>query len=63
MLMQAAINITNIVPAVGENATSPFALSGSLMSWLTAGSLRVCAGYFLIRMRRTRLELTSQAAR
>ena len=51
MLMHAAGNNTkDIVPSVVQNATNPFALSTSLVAWLTAGLLWVCAGYFLVRM-------------
>jgi membrane protease YdiL (CAAX protease family) len=55
MLMHAAINNTkDIVPSVGQAPTNPFALNPSLLGWITAGLLWVCAGYFLIRMRGVR---------
>jgi len=60
MLMHAAVNNTkNIVPSVDQNATNPFALSTSLVAWLTTGLLWVCAGYFLVRMRRAELKLSA----
>jgi membrane protease YdiL (CAAX protease family) len=53
MLMHSAVNNTkDIVPSAEQNATNPYALSGSLVGWLTAALLWVCAGYFLFRMRR-----------
>lgn len=53
MLMHSAVNNTkDIVPSVGPKPTNPFAVSASLMGWLTAGLLWVCAGYFLFRMKR-----------
>ena len=52
MLMHAAINNTkDIVPSAEAVATSPFTLSASLMAWLTAALLWICAIYFLFRMR------------
>jgi membrane protease YdiL (CAAX protease family) len=60
MLLHAAVNNTkDIVPSIvenAENATNPFALSTSLVAWVTAALLWVAAGYFLIRMRGARLE-------
>lgn len=53
MLMHAAINNTkDIVPSIARTATNPFALSASLVSWLTVALLWIAAGYFLVRMRR-----------
>jgi membrane protease YdiL (CAAX protease family) len=55
MLMHSAINNTkDIVPTGTRPPTNPFTLSPSLMGWLSAGLLWVCAGYFLVRMRRAR---------
>ena len=55
MLMHAAINNTkDIVPSAVTNATNPFALSNSLVGWLTAGLLSIFATYCLIRMRSVR---------
>jgi membrane protease YdiL (CAAX protease family) len=52
MLMHSAVNNTkDIVPSAEQSATNPYALSASLVGWLTAALLWVCAGYFLIRMR------------
>jgi membrane protease YdiL (CAAX protease family) len=55
MLMHSAINNTNIVPTPAANAANPFLLRSSLVSWLTAALLWLCAVYFLIRMRRATL--------
>ena len=69
MLMHAAINNTkDIVPAVGQAGTNPFALNISLLSWLTAGLLWSCALYFAARMTPSRgspshLGLASSAKR
>jgi membrane protease YdiL (CAAX protease family) len=53
MLMHSAINNTkDIVPSLGPAPTSPFAISASLIGWLTAGLMWVCAAYFLFRMKR-----------
>ncbi len=51
MLMHSAVNNTkDILPSVGPKPTNAFAVSASLMGWLTAGLLWACAGYFLFRM-------------
>lgn len=55
MLMHAAVNNTNIVPAAVSHGTKPFALSTSLVAWLTAALLWICAVYFLTRMRAMRV--------
>jgi CAAX protease family protein len=53
MLMHAAVNNTkDIVPSAEANGTNPWALSHSLVAWLTVALLWLCAGYFLIRMRK-----------
>src|SRR6185436_11280630 len=53
MLMHSAVNQTkDIVPSIVPNATEPFALSSSLVAWLTVAFLWLCAGYFLVRMSR-----------
>ena len=53
MLMHAAVNNTkDIVPSAEPNATNPWALSHSLVAWLTVAVLSLCAGYFLLRMRK-----------
>jgi membrane protease YdiL (CAAX protease family) len=55
MLMHAAVNNTkDIVSSVVPGATNPFAFSSSLVAWLTVALLWLCAGYFLIRMGKTR---------
>jgi membrane protease YdiL (CAAX protease family) len=54
MLMHAAVNNTkDIVPSAEPNAANPWALSRSLVAWLTVALLWSCAGYFLLRMRKT----------
>jgi membrane protease YdiL (CAAX protease family) len=51
MLIHSAINNTkDIVPSGGQSGTNAFALSTSVVGWITAGLLWVCAGYFLVRM-------------
>jgi uncharacterized protein len=56
MLMHSAVNNTNIVPTPASTAANPFLLRSSLVSWLTTALLWLCAGYFLIRMRRATLQ-------
>lgn len=52
MMMHAAINNTkDIVPSAVLAGTNPFALGASLMAWITAVLLWICAVYFLVRMR------------
>jgi membrane protease YdiL (CAAX protease family) len=51
MLMHSAGNQTlGIVPSAGANAANPFALSPSLVAWLTGAFLWITAVYFLVRM-------------
>lgn len=58
MILHAAVNNTkDIVPSAVENATDPFALSKSLVAWLTVMLLWTAAAYFLFRMRGAKLEL------
>jgi membrane protease YdiL (CAAX protease family) len=53
MLLHAAVNNTkDIVPSAVPGATDPFALSTSLVAWLTVGFLWIAAAYFLMRMHR-----------
>jgi membrane protease YdiL (CAAX protease family) len=53
MLMHSAVNQTSdVVPSKVPGATDPFALSGSVVRWVTAGLLWIVAAYFLVRMRR-----------
>ena len=62
MLMHAAVNNTkDIVPSAVSAATNAFALSPSLVAWLTVAILWICAVYFLVRMRRARLPRGGQA--
>ena len=56
MLMHAAVNNTNIVPTLASSAANPFTLRSSLVSWLTTALLWICAGYFLVQMRRATLQ-------
>jgi hypothetical protein len=52
--MHSAVNQTlGIVPSAVANATNPFALSPSLVAWLTAAFLWIAAVYFLVRMPKT----------
>lgn len=52
MLMHAAVNQTTpLVPSAVPGATNPFALSGSLVGWMTAVFAWIGAAYFLVRMR------------
>ncbi len=54
MLLHAAVNNTkDIVPSAVPGATNPFALSPSLVAWITVALLWVAAAYFLARMRKT----------
>jgi len=51
VLMHSAINQTkDIVPSVVEGATNPWALSPSLVAWLSVALLWITALYFLVRM-------------
>lgn len=53
MLMHSAINNTkDIVPTGARPPANPLSLSASLMGWITAALLWICAGYLLIRMRK-----------
>lgn len=53
MIMHSAVNQTHdIVPSAVPGAMDPFALSTSLVAWLTAGLLWLCAAYFLLRIAR-----------
>ncbi len=53
MLLHAAANNTkDIVPSTVAGAGDPFALSASLVAWLTVMLLWLCAGFFLFRMPR-----------
>ena len=52
MLMHSAINNTkDIVPSAVPGATNPWALSTSLVAWLTVVLLWLFAIYFLVRMK------------
>ena len=55
MLLHASVNNTkDIVPSAVPGATNPFALSTSLVAWLTVAVLWIAAAYFLVRMARAR---------
>lgn len=57
MLMHSAINQSKgIVPSGVPGATNSFTFSASIVGWLTVAVLWLCAGYFLISMRRSALE-------
>ena len=57
MLMHAAINNTrDIVPSTPSPANNPFALNASLVAWISHALFWLCAVYFLIRMRRAKLQ-------
>jgi membrane protease YdiL (CAAX protease family) len=54
MLLHAAVNNTmGIVPSAVPGARNPFALSTSLVAWLTVTLLWITAAYFLVRMFKT----------
>jgi CAAX protease family protein len=54
MLMHSAVNQTlGIVPSAVATPGSPFALSASLVAWLTTALLWITAVYFLLRMPKT----------
>ncbi|MFL6207531.1 MAG: CPBP family intramembrane glutamic endopeptidase [Pyrinomonadaceae bacterium] len=61
MLMHAAVDNTNIVPSPVSAAANPFALRTSLVAWLTAALLWICAVCFLVQMRRAALLRSGQA--
>jgi CAAX protease family protein len=62
MLMHSAVNQTvSIVPSANANPGNPFALSVSLVMWLTAAFLWVTALYFLVRMPRMELSRADEA--
>jgi membrane protease YdiL (CAAX protease family) len=57
MLMHAAVNHSiGIAPSTVSPGTNPFVLNASLVAWLTAALLWICAVYFLISMRRATLQ-------
>jgi uncharacterized protein len=57
MILHAAVNNTkDIVPSAVSGATNAFALSSSLVAWLTVALLWICAAYFLIQMRTGRTD-------
>jgi CAAX protease family protein len=67
MLLHAAANNTkDIVPSAVPGAANPFALSTSLVAWLTVAFLWMAAAYFLVRMGRTAMlpgaEITGHVA-
>lgn len=54
MLLHAAVNNTSgIVPSSVLGAGDPFALSTSLVGWLTAAFLWIAAGLFIVQMQRS----------
>lgn len=62
MLMHSAVNQTvGIVPSANANPGNPFALSVSLVMWLTAAFLWVTALCFLVRMPKVELSRADEA--
>ena len=53
--------LKDIVPSEVPGATNPFALSTSLVGWLTVAFLWIAAAYFLVRMRKTTTMLDEPA--
>ncbi len=54
MLLHAAVNnLKDIVPSAQPGATDSFALSGSVVAWITLALMWTAATYFLVRMRGT----------
>ncbi|MGH9837185.1 MAG: lysostaphin resistance A-like protein [Blastocatellia bacterium] len=58
MLMHAAINNTAGIVSSPASVTNPFSVRTTLVAWLTAALLWICAVYFLVRMRRADLSAT-----
>lgn len=57
MLLHAAVNNTkDIVPSALSSATNAFSFRSSSIGWLTVALLWICAAYFLVRMRRVKLD-------
>jgi membrane protease YdiL (CAAX protease family) len=57
MLMHSAVNQTkDIVPSALAGAKDPFTLHASRVAWLACTLLWLCAGYFLVRMRKVELK-------
>lgn len=61
MLMHAAVNNTAGILASPASVNHPFSLRTTLVAWLTAALLWICALYFLVRMRRATLPHDGQA--
>ncbi len=62
MLMHSAVNqAVGIVPSANPNPGNPFALTVSLVMWLTAAFLWVTALYFLVRMPKVELSRADEA--
>jgi membrane protease YdiL (CAAX protease family) len=57
MLMHSAINQTkDIVPSAAEGATNSFTFNASIVGWMTVAVLWMCAGFFLVSMRRSQVQ-------
>jgi membrane protease YdiL (CAAX protease family) len=57
MLMHSAINQTkDIVPSFTAGGANPFTLNASAVAWITVAVLWLCAGFFLMKMRRSQVE-------
>jgi hypothetical protein len=52
-----------IVPSTVAKVANPFALSTSLVAWLTVSLLWIGAAYFLVRMRAAILDLPEAVKR
>lgn len=64
MLMHSAVNQSkDIVPSAVLTTTSPFALSASLVAWLTLTLMWIGAAYFLVRMPKTEMASLVDSAR
>jgi hypothetical protein len=64
MLLHSAVNQTvGIVPSTVAKVANPFALSTSLVAWLTVSLLWIGAAYFLVRMRAAILDLPEAVKR
>ena len=58
MLLHASVNNTkDIVPSAVPGAANPFTFRASLQGWLTVALMWICATYFLVRMRKVKLQV------
>jgi membrane protease YdiL (CAAX protease family) len=62
MLMHSAINQTkDIVPSAAAGATNSFTFNASIVGWMTVVVLWICAGFFLISMRKSEVRGVTNA--